>query len=132
MKKTVTQLNAYREIRKELKELEEHLEMVGTTGAPTGCRGVTMPEALPGTNDPAAAARQLADGLEVMIDQHRSALAELYASLSQVMAAIRDFRTLMVVQLYYFCGETDAEIGLRMNMSTSRVNQLRRGFLHSL
>lgn len=49
-----------------------------------------------GTNDPEAAAMQLADGLEAMLALREAELAELNAQVDAPLAGIRDFRTYLV------------------------------------
>ncbi len=122
----------YRETLLNLDELQMQLERTGTDGRPAGCRGLSVGEAARGTNAPAAAAFQLADGLEELAERKRSELARMAPLLYEQLRLIRDYRTFMVVQHYYLMAETDSSIAMTMNLTRERVNQIRRRYLRSL
>ncbi len=113
----------------ELQELEQQLARTGSTGAPKGVGSFCCADLMVGTNNPAAAALQAADGVEALIRRKREELAELTPLLGAMMSQIRSTRTLMVIQRYYLLGETDASIAQMMQMSRCRVNQIRLHYL---
>ncbi len=123
-------LNSYRTSVIELEELRRQLKRVGTDGRPTGVRSMQM-DSIRGTNDPAAAAMQLADGLEEMLHRKEEELAELSTQVDVLLRSIRDFRTYMVVQHYYVLARTDEQVARAMSISRGRVNQLRLEYLES-
>ena len=86
-------LTAYRATTIELEELRRQLKRVGTDGRPAGVRTMQTDRIARGTNDPEAAAMQLADGLEALLAQREAELAELSAQVDVLLASIRDFRT---------------------------------------
>ena len=92
-------LTAYRATTIELEELRRQLKRVGTDGRPAGVRTMQTDRIARGTNDPEAAAMQLADGLEALLAQREAELAELSAQVDALLAGIRDFRTYL--QLLY-------------------------------
>jgi len=124
-------LQAYRTAVIDLQELTVQLENTGHSGKPRGAVGLKL-DALPGTNNPAAAALQAADGIEEMIRRKRDELAELAGPVGMLMAAIHSPRTFMVIQSYYLRAETDANIAREMCMSRGRVNQIRNDYLMQL
>ncbi len=122
-------LDGYRAALLELDELEAQLARVGTDGRPAGCRGAVTEGHLPGTNDPAAAAAQLAEGLETLACRKREELAKMAEPIRLLMGGITNVRTFTIVQRYYLMAETDAQIGSLMNISRVRVCQIRKAFL---
>lgn len=124
-------LNTYRSTIMELEELELQLDRIGTDGRPAGCRSFAADRERRGTNHPAAAASQLADGLARIARQKRDELADLSPRVHELITRINSSRTLMVVQHYYMMAETDEHIGQLLRMSTTRVNQLRNQYLNS-
>lgn len=125
-------LNTYRAKVIELDELHYQLTRVGTDGRPSGCRTWQTDGIARGTNAPGAAALQLADGLEALVQRKEEELRALTRPLEALLSEISDARTYLVVQHYYVLGQTDEEIGLRFAISRTRANQLRRKFLKSL
>ena len=86
-------LTAYRATTIELEELRRQLKRVGTDGRPAGVRTMQTDRIAQGTNDPEAAAMQLAAGLDALLAQREAELAELSAQVDVLLASIRDFRT---------------------------------------
>lgn len=125
-------LSTYRAKVIELDELSYQLKCVGTDGRPDGCRTVQFGGVGRGTNDPVAAAIQLADGLEALVCRKEEELQALAEPMERLLGEISDVRTYLIVQHYYVMGQTDEEIGMRYSMSRTRVNQVRRLFLKSL
>lgn len=121
-------LETYRETLLELDELEKQLARVGSDGHPAGYKA-TRPGQIPGTNDPAAAAAQLADGLEALAQRKREELTRLSEPIYALLSTITNHRVFMVVQRYYMMAETDASISAVMNISRGRVNQIRKDFV---
>lgn len=124
-------LNNYRASVIELEELRRQLARLGTDGRPAGVRTMVTDSIARGTNDPAAAALQLADGLEDMLHRKEKEMNEMSQQVDLLLKSIRDFRTYMVIQHYYILAHTDEQIALAMAMSKSRVNQIRTGFLRA-
>jgi len=121
-------LNAYRAAVIELEELRRQLQRVGTDGRPSGIRSMHA-DATRGTNDPTAAAMQLADGLEGMLHRKEDALAQLTAQVDALLRSIRDFRTYMVIYHYYVLGHTDEQVAHAISVSRVRALQLRQRYL---
>lgn len=129
---TAELLNTYRATVMEIEELEIQLEKAAPSGRPAGYRGIQLDGARSGTNDPMAAALQLSDGLEAMIREKRSDLAQLNPQVYEAITAIRNCRLLMIVQHYYLQARTDEQIARMLDLSTTRVNQLRNKYVRSL
>ena len=121
-------LTNYRAAVIELEELRHQLKKVGTDGRPAGVRSMQS-DSIRGTNAPAAAAMQLADGLEEMLHRKEAELTELTGQVDSLLRSIRDFRTYMVIYHYYVLARTDEQVAHTISMSKSRVHQLRTGFL---
>lgn len=124
-------LQAYRAAVLYLDELTMQLERMGSNGAPQGVRSLQL-DGLRGTNDPAAAALQAAEGMEAMIRQKRDELAELSAGVWPLLGRIGDYRTYMVIQRYYLQGHSDSDIARNLCISRTRVNQIRHSYLSSV
>ena len=122
-------LSTYRAIVIELEELRHQLNRVGTDGRPRGCHMMQLDSSTRGTNDPNAAAMQLADGLEAMAQRKEAELQELSIPVGKLLQEIRDFRTYMVIQHYYVLAKTDEQVAMAMSVSRARVNQIRREYL---
>ncbi len=125
-------LENYRETLLQLDELESQLAHTGTDGRPAGCRTRAMDAIGHGTNNPTAAALQLAEGLEALSSRKREDLSRMSMPLCELLSQITDHRTYMVIQRYYLMAETDASIAAAMSITRERVNQIRRRFLRSL
>lgn len=123
-------LTRYRTAVIELDELRRQLRRVGTDGRPGGVRTVRL-DGVRGTNDPEAAAMQLAEGLEDLLQEKEAELAQLSGEVDALLRGIRDFRTYMVVQHYYVLAKTDEQVARAMSVSRCRANQLRREFIES-
>ena len=124
-------LNTYRAKVIELEELRHQLSRVGTDGRPNGCRGMQTNRIAAGTNDPSAAAMQLADGLEDLLHRKEAEKQALGEQVDDLLREIRDFRTYIVIQQYYVLGWTDEQVARALAVSRVRVSQLRRQYLES-
>lgn len=124
-------LNTYRSKVIELEELRHQLNRVGTDGRPSGCRNVQTDRVAAGTNDPTAAAMQLADGLEEMLQRKEKEKQALDKLVDELLRGIRDFRTYIVIQQYYVLAWTDEQVARALAVSRARVSQLRRQYLES-
>lgn len=124
-------LNRYRSGVIELEELHRQLSRVGTDGRPRGCSSMQTDRVSGSTNNPNAAAMQLADGLEALLQQRESEQQALLGEVNKLLGGIRDFRTYMVIHHYYVLARTDDQIARAMSVSRGRINQLRREFLES-
>lgn len=100
-------LTAYRAAAIELEELRRQLKRIGTDGRPCGIKTMRTDRVGSGTNDPEAAAMQLAIGLETLLAQKERDLAALHDQVDNLLAGIRDFRTYLVIHHYYRLGRTD-------------------------
>lgn len=125
-------LNNYRETIMELEELQIQLEKATPSGRPSGYRGIQPGDTGGRTNDPMAAALQLCDGLEAMIQAKREELAEMNPAVYQIVSGIKSCRTMMILQHYYLMAETDEQVGRLLGLSTTRINQLRHRFVRQL
>ena len=121
-------LNTYRTAVIELEELRHQLSRVGTDGRPAGVRSMQT-DAIRGTNDPAAAAMQLADGLEELLHRKENELSGLSAQVDALLAGIRDFRTYLIIYHYYVLGHTDEQVAHTLSVSRVRALQLRQRYL---
>lgn len=124
-------LREYREKAIALRELQAQLGRCGATGAPAGLRA-TRADALPRTNDPAAAALQLADGLEAMAKRQQQELNRLWPRVLEITSRIDDVRVYMIVHHYYVLGKTIEDIAMSLYISPRTVARMKRGFLDSL
>ena len=91
-------LNQYRADMQDLCEMEAQLARLGTDGRPAGYGLVCLDREGGRTNDPAAAARQMADGLEALIGRKKADMQRLGESLQPALNRIPDIRTRMIVQ----------------------------------
>ncbi len=123
-------LSTYRARVLELEELRTQLRRVGTDGRPGGIKTMQF-DVTSSTNDPGAAAMQLADGLEEFAARKEEELRALQAQMDQLLHDIKDFRTYLVIHHYYVLAKTDAQVSRAMSISRARVNQLRLEFLES-
>lgn len=124
-------LTAYRNGVIELEELRRQIKHVGTDGRPSGIRSMQTDRISSGTNDPGAAAMQLADGLEELLRARETEQQALAKEVNRLLSSIRDFRTYMVIQHYYVLGRTDEQVARAMSVSRCRVNQIRREYVES-
>lgn len=124
-------LTAYRTGVIELEELRRQLSRVGTDGRPGGCRGMQTDRITCGTNNPNAAATQLADGLEELLHRKEAEQQTLAKDVDKLLNSIRDFRTYMVIHHYYVLARTDEQVARTMSVSRGRVNQIRLEYLES-
>lgn len=123
-------LTTYRARLIELEELRHQLARVDTDGRPGGVRTQQIDRGR-GTNDPGAAAMQLAEGLENMARRKEEELALLARQIDGLLREIKDFRTYIVIQHYYVLAKTDEQVARAISMSKSRVNQIRNSYLAS-
>ena len=121
-------LEAYRERVIELEELRRQIKRVGTDGRPSGVRTAQF-DHISGKNHPAAAAMHLADGREALAQRKEEELMMLTGPVDAMLAQIEDYRTFIVMQRYYKLAETDEQVAMALNMSRTRVNQLRRYYM---
>ena len=125
-------LRAYRAAVLEIEELEAQLARATPSGRPSGCGSVHFGDRGPSTNDPLAAAMQLADGLEGIIQRKREELALLTPQVISALNRITSGRMLQIVQGYYMQALTDEQIAVRIGLTSARVNQLRKSFLRDV
>lgn len=122
-------LTAYRAATIELEELRRQLKRVGSDGHPAGVRTMQTDRIARGTNDPDAAAMQLADGLEALLAQREAELTTLSAQVDTLLAGIRDFRTYLIIYHYYVLGHTDEQVARTLSISRVRALQLRQHYV---
>lgn len=132
MNRTNETLKAYRAAVLEIEELEAQLARATPSGRPSGCSTAHFGERGPSTNDPMAAALQLADGLEGIIQRKREELALLTPQVITALNRITSGRMLQIVQGYYLQALTDEQIAVRIGLTSARVNQLRNSFLRDV
>ena len=121
-------LTAYRAAMIDLQELMAALERTGGSGTPRGLTTAQL-DAMPGTNNAAAAALQAAEGILERIGRKRDELAALTGPVFEVISRIGDPKTFMVIRGYYLQAETDADIARSMCMSRCRINQIRNQYM---
>ena len=122
-------LEAYRARVIELEEVQRQLARVGTDGRPSSIRAPQYDRISRGTNDPSAAAAHLAEGLEALARRKEEELMMLAGPVDAILRQIEDYRTFIVMQRYYKLAETDEQVAMALNMSRTRVNQLRRYYM---
>ena len=71
----------------------------------------------------------LADGLEALAQRKEEELMMLTGPVDAMLGQIEDYRTFIVMQRYYQLAETDEQVAMALNMSRTRVNQLRRYYM---
>ena len=123
-------LTTYRALVLELDELRAQLRKVGTDGRPAGVRAMQA-GSLPGTNDPGAAAMQLADGLEEFAARKEEEIKALQSQVDELLHGIKDFRTYLVIHHYYVLARTDHQVARAMSLSRTHVNRLRLEYLEA-
>ena len=123
-------LTTYRALVIELEELQSQLRRVGTDGRPSGIRTAQF-DTTRGTNDPGAAALQLAEGLEEFIQRKQEEIQQPLPQMDELLRGIKDFRIYMVIHRYYVLARTDDQIARAMSISRARVNQLRLEYLET-
>lgn len=128
----VTLLKEYRAKAIALRELQEQLARCGGTGAPSGARAVRLDRAGRGTNDPAAAATQLADGLEAMAKRQKTELDALWPQVLALTSRIDDVRLYMIVHHYYVLGQTLEQIAMHLYVSPRTVARMKKAYLEGL
>nr|MBR4280278.1 hypothetical protein [Clostridia bacterium] len=121
-------LTAYRELTIELEELRRQLKRVGADGRPAGVQALQTDRVTRGTNNPGAAAIQLADGLDVLLERKESEQAALSKEVDTLLAGIRDFRTYLVIYHYYVLARTDEQVARTLSISRVRALQLRQRY----
>ena len=124
-------LTAYLEATIELEELRRQLKRIGNDGRPAGVRAMQTDQIARGTNDPTAAAIQLADGLEALLRRKETEQQKLLDEVHKLLNSIKDFRTYMVIHHYYVLARTDEEVARAMAMSKSRIHQIRSNYLRT-
>ena len=125
-------LTAYRAATIELEELRRQLKRVGSDGRPASVRTMQTDRIARGTNDPDAAAMQLADGLEALLAQREAELTTLSAQVDALLAGIRDFRTYLIIYHYYVLGHTDEQVARSLSISRVRALQLRQRYVDAV
>lgn len=124
-------LTTYRAMVIDLEELQQQLNLIDTDGRPSGSRSAQTDGVPRGTNNPGAAALQLADGLEAMKAHMEAELAQLGEQVELLLKGITDFRTYIVIQHYYVLAQTDEQVARAISMSKSRVNKIRIDYLNA-
>ena len=123
-------LTTYRALVIELEELQSQLRRVGNDGRPSGIRTAQL-DTTRGTNDPGAAAMQLAEGLEEFIQRKQEEIQQLLPQVDELLRGIKDFRIYMVIHRYYVLARTDEQVARAMSLARTHVNRLRLEFLES-
>lgn len=127
-----TLLKAYREKVIALRALQEQLSRCGGTGGPAGVRGTRWDGQPRGTNDPAAAAAQLADGLTAMARRQQEELNRLWPQVLEITSRIDDVRLYMIVHHYYVLGQTIEDIAEYLYVSPRTVARMKKNYLDGL
>ena len=125
-------LREYREKVIALRALQEQLSRCGGTGAPAGLRAARTDGSHRGTNDPSAAAAQLADGLTAMARRQQEELNELWPRVLDITSRIDDVRLYMIVHHYYVLGQTIEDIAGYLYVSPRTVARMKKGYLEGL
>lgn len=125
-------LRAYREKALRLRELQEQIARCGVTGAPSRRLTVRLTGLPRGTNEPVAAAMQLADGLEAMAKRQRAELNALWPAVLALTSRIDDVKLYMIVHHYYVLGQTIEEIAGCLYVSPRTVARMKRAYLDGL
>lgn len=124
-------LKQYRILIFEMTALQEQIRQAERAGMPRGVLTQRY-DAIPGTNDPSAAARQLLDGLEALAQRKQQEIDALRPQIDNLLNSISDFRTLIILQQYYLNAQTDEQISQLMNLSDRYICRIRNAFVRSL
>ena len=125
-------LKDYRKRVIALQVVQEQLARCGTTGAPTALRANKLSGMPRGTNDPNAAAVQLADGLEAMARRQQEELNRLWPKVLELTSRIDDSRLYMIIHHYYVLAQTIDQIALNLYLSSRTVSRLKQAYLMTL
>lgn len=122
-------LKTFRDLRKELLVMEQQLERCGVTGRPSGLRTHGYDNMPRGTNDATAAAIQLQEGLEQMVNQQREQISSMEPHFLQLVKRARNFRDRCILNQYYYLGVSDTDLAEPLCLSVRHVNRLRNDLL---
>ena len=107
----------------EKRAIEQQIERMGTTGAPSGLRPVAGGQ--PHTNNTAAAANQCIDGLEAVLERKRAELSEKIMRGERALDMIQYPRARVVMRQFYILRQSDARIADGLLLSKKTVQRIR-------
>ncbi len=122
-------LTTYRTRVIELEDLKHQIARVGSDGRPSGAKTMQYDQIGGGTNMPGAAAMHLADGLEALAARKEKELHQLGMQVGELLLAIDDMRTYLVIQHYYVFAQTDEQIADLLAITRQRANQIRLDYV---
>lgn len=125
-------LATYRSKQKELAMVRKQLEACGSDGRPSGVNGFDYEGVRRSTNDVAAAARQLYEGLLPIAARLEDEIGQLKPRVDAVISSVADYKTRNLLNLYYCCGLDDAQISGMYFYCTRHINRLRNNALKQL
>ena len=125
-------LTTYRDKQKELAMVRKQLEACGSDGRPHGVNGFNYEGVRRSTNDVAAAARQLYEGLLPIAARLEDEIGQLKPRVDAVISSVANYKIRNLLNLYYCCGLDDSRIADMFFYSTRHINRLRHAALKAL
>lgn len=119
----LTDLKEYGLALREKEIMEQQMERLGITGAPSGARGVSNRP--PGTNDRTAAAMQQLDGLEALLKQQYEEVQRKALAGERALAMIRSSKARVVMRSYYVLRMSDDRIAEMLKLGKTTVWRIR-------
>ena len=107
----------------EKRAIEQQIERIGGTGAPTGIR--PMGDGAPRTNDHAAATRQQQDGLEALLERKMAELEQKVMKGERALDLIDYARARVIMRQFYVLRKSDACIADDLLISKKTVQRIR-------
>lgn len=127
-------LENYRVIVIEIETLERQSKFLSKyIGGPQKLRAIQITGMPRGTNDPEAAILQQEEpDIIRKIEKKCTELREMLTAFEEIVNRIMDRRLQTIIRNYYALGETDERIAELIELSVSRVNELRNEYINSL
>lgn len=130
MKRELDLLTRYRQESIALREFEQHMEQLTR---PPGPRGLIAPRLhAQATNDPDSAARQLEEGIELMLANKRASVRALEVEAIAVLSRATTPTMLSVLVGYYMLGMNNEEASEYAHVTPRQGQRLRREFMDLL
>lgn len=124
-------LQQYRQTVQAIRAVQWQLSRLQMTGRPSGAHAQQYAAAVC-TNDPAAAAVQLFEGLEQQLHAHQQHLTELTTRFQSIASRASSPLITVILYRYYALAETDSQVADAAGRSRRRICQLRSEFLSTL
>lgn len=119
----LTDLKDYAATMAEIRAIEEQMDSIMPTGAPSGLRAIGTGR---GTNDKTAAALQRIEGMEALLKQKREGLLLCAERGERAIELFDDPKARVIMRGYYMLGMSDAKIAEMLYRSRSDVQRIRK------